>query len=232
MTGKLWVVVEAESRPWDQGGRSEGNEPIAVATLRAAGFCTYWMHYRDVWARPRCGNYKPRKPLVVKRGYFPPWVFVAVEDRGIRAISGEVEAMKNTPYVADVLWSEDNPHYLPELPECIHGKALCQECQWLTWAKSVRIDPKTGIVEDPVPLDAEAGLFEPPYHATNRARAAEFRPGDRVKTTGKWAKLEEMIGNRSVVKSVDGKGKIAVTHVQIWGRDYTEFYEPEQVERA
>lgn len=233
-----WVVVEAESLPWFMGGRSGGGEPAALAHLQQAGFKTYWMHYRDVWARPRMGNSRPRKPITVKRGYFPPWIFVAVDASSRKRIADDVARIKKTRYVAEVLWSETDPHYLPALGYCacgdrciVHRKKLCPECNWLDWAKSVRIDPKTGIVEEPVPIDPDAGLFESPPDLTSVGLAAQFKQGDRVRTTGKWARFEEMTGCRSVVESIGSDGTVNVTHVQMFGTDHTEAYDPLQVEK-
>lgn len=193
----LWAVVECD---WNR-------EPFAIECLHQAGLRTYWCHYRtEIAAHPRNG----RKPIPVLRGYYPPWLFVAVAEA---APAADIARIKTSRYVSGVLWTETDRHYLP--------------ARWLSWIVSgqPRTDRETGeIVTPPACIDPAAGLFEAPYAAKGAGRA-RYSSGQLVRTVGLWDQFV------SVVVHDSGKS-IEVEHGQMFGRPLRKIYDPAQVERA
>jgi hypothetical protein len=195
--GRRWVVVECE---WQR-------EVLAIEALRAAGFGTFWVHYKtEIAAHPRNG----RKAIPVLRGYYPPWLFVAV-DRPLDDVP-RIKAQASR-YVIGVLWSATDQHYLPEW--------------WLAWIVSgkERIDRETGkVIRPPTCIDPASGLFEPPP-GPKGSRTPRFAPGSKVRCTGLWEDFVSIVIN-------DGGASIEVEHGQMFGKSVKRTYLPEQVEPA
>jgi len=189
------VVAECE---WQR-------ETLARLHLHRAGLPTFWVHYATVIAaHPRNG----RKAIPTVRGYYPPWLFVAVVNP-----ADDVSRIRDTRYVSGVLWSEADRHYLPEW--------------WLTWIVSgkERIDRETGeVVKPPVCIDPVSGLFEAPYSANSLGRG-KYAPGTQVRCRGAWEAFVSTVIN-DTGKSID------VEHGQLFGKTVKMRYLPEQVERA
>jgi hypothetical protein len=192
-----WVVVECKWRC----------EVLAIEALRPAGFATFWVHYKtEIAAHPRNG----RKAIPVLRGYYPPWLFVAVDEPLEDVARIKTKASR---YVAGVLWSEADQHYLPEW--------------WLAWIVSgkERIDRETGkVIKPPACIDPASGLFEPPQGGKG-FRTPRFAPGSRVRCTGLWGGFVSTVIN-------DNGNSIEVEHGQMFGKTVRQSYLPEQVEEA
>lgn|SRR5574341_1092402 len=189
--GCLWLVVACE---WQR-------ELLAIGNLQEAGFTTFWCHYRtEIAAHPRNG----RKAIPVLRGYYPPWLFVAVNDDP----SDDVAAIKAARYVDGVLWTEADRHYLP--------------AAWLSWVTGPKCHAHAADL--PVCIDPVTGLFEPPTGARTLGRQ-KYQPGAKVRTVGLWDQFV------STVIADMGKS-IEVEHGQMFGKPVRRVYDPVQVERA
>ena len=200
--GRRWVVVEAESRP----GKAGGTEPLVIEELAKRGIAAYWLWFlHEIKAHPRNG----RRAYTVKRGVYAPWLFAAVWNNP----ADDVARIRATKYVADVLWTEADQHYMP--------------AAWLAAVWAGRSPPGSG-AEPPCIIDPVTGRCHPLEFAGRRHR---FNPGDRVYTGGKWGAFERMIGGPSVVVQDSGRA-VQVRHLQVLGTEVVETYDPVQVEAS
>lgn len=245
---RRWVVVEAESRPGVLGG----TELLAIQRLREAGMECYWPHYRYLSPPRHIGNWRERKPVPVLLGMYPPWFFVAVGED----IEGEVGRINNTKYVADMLWRTNSKHYLDSawLDWLVSDQPHPNGLIWYVTRRcgdheraptyEIRVDgpepyetewgevltPQSRPWPRPKCLNSREGLFEQPDQTARKAAVVTLKPGDRVRTNGKWASFEQMTGYRSVVERINTDGTIRVQHSQMFGKPQSETYDPLQVE--